>query len=61
MLSGIGFTRALFIANLAFSKSLIDSARLGILVASVVLAVTGLALLLMWVPGRRKHAQVDRG
>jgi NhaA family Na+:H+ antiporter len=31
MLAGIGFTMALFIANLAFSPSLINSARLGIL------------------------------
>ena len=61
VLAGLGFTMALFIANLAFSKSLIDSARLGIFLASVVFAVTGLALLLMWVPGRSKHPQMDRG
>jgi len=30
LLAGIGFTMALFIANLAFSESLIDSAKLGI-------------------------------
>jgi NhaA family Na+:H+ antiporter len=45
MLAGIGFTMALFIANLAFSESLIGSAKLGILLASVVSAVAGLALL----------------
>ncbi len=45
LLAGIGFTMALFIANLAFSESLIGSAKLGILLASVVSAVAGLALL----------------
>ena len=51
LLAGIGFTMALFIANLAFSKSLIDSAKLGIFLASVVSAVAGLALL-RTLPGR---------
>ena len=45
LLAGIGFTMALFIANLAFSESLIGSAKIGILLASIVSAVTGLALL----------------
>jgi NhaA family Na+:H+ antiporter len=45
LLAGIGFTMALFIANLAFSESLIGSAKLGILLASVVSALAGLALL----------------
>lgn len=45
LLAGIGFTMALFIANLAFSQSLIDSAKLGIFLASVFSAVAGLALL----------------
>jgi NhaA family Na+:H+ antiporter len=47
LLAGIGFTMALFIANLAFSNNLIDGAKLGILLASVVSAVAGLAFL-MW-------------
>ena len=51
LLAGIGFTMALFIANLAFDKSLIDSAKLGIFLASVFSAVAGLALL-MWLPAR---------
>jgi NhaA family Na+:H+ antiporter len=51
-LAGIGFTMALFIANMAFSESLIDSAKLGIFLASVFSAVAGLALL-MWLPARR--------
>jgi NhaA family Na+:H+ antiporter len=58
LLAGIGFTMALFIANLAFSSSLIDSAKLGILLASVFSAVAGLALL-MWLPAQGKHPQVD--
>lgn len=45
LLAGIGFTMALFIANLAFSESLLGSAKLGILLASVVSAGSGLALL----------------
>jgi NhaA family Na+:H+ antiporter len=45
LLAGIGFTMALFIANLAFSDHLIDSAKLGIFLASVFSAVAGLALL----------------
>jgi hypothetical protein len=51
MLAGIGFTMALFIANLAFSPSLINSAKLGILSASVFSAVAGIALLAWLSPG----------
>jgi len=59
LLAGIGFTMALFIANLAFSESLIDSAKLGIFLASVASAVAGLALL-RWLPARGRHPQLDR-
>ncbi|HSD41574.1 MAG TPA: Na+/H+ antiporter NhaA [Burkholderiales bacterium] len=59
LLAGIGFTMALFIANLAFSKSLIDSAKLGIVLASVASATAGLALL-RWLPAHGEHPQVDR-
>jgi Na+:H+ antiporter, NhaA family len=55
LLAGIGFTMALFISNLAFSKSLIDSAKLGIFLGSVVSAVAGLALL-MSLPAQGKHS-----
>ena len=54
MLAGIGFTMALFIANLAFSEGLIDSAKLGILLASVFSAAAGSALL-MRLPTRGKE------
>jgi NhaA family Na+:H+ antiporter len=59
LLAGIGFTMALFIANLAFGKSLIDSAKLGIFLASVVSAVAGLALLRS-VPAHGKLPEADR-
>jgi NhaA family Na+:H+ antiporter len=45
MLAGIGFTMALFIANLAFDQELLDSAKLGIFLASVTSAALGIALL----------------
>jgi Na+:H+ antiporter, NhaA family len=45
LLAGIGFTMALFIANLAFSPDLIGEAKLGIFAASVVSAAAGLLLL----------------
>jgi len=44
-LAGIGFTMALFIANIAFTQSLINSAKLGIFIASLFSAMAGLALL----------------
>jgi NhaA family Na+:H+ antiporter len=58
MLAGIGFTMALFIANLAFSEGLIDSAKLGILLASVFSAGAGSALLMrMPTRGKENHGQ----
>jgi Na+:H+ antiporter, NhaA family len=45
LLAGLGFTMALFIANLAFSTDLIAEAKLGIFGASVVSAAAGLLLL----------------
>lgn len=45
LLAGIGFTMALFIANLAFAEALLGSAKVGILTASIVAAITGLTLL----------------
>jgi NhaA family Na+:H+ antiporter len=55
MLAGIGFTMALFIANLAFSESLINSAKIGILMASGLSVVAGLALL-TWAATNRRTA-----
>jgi NhaA family Na+:H+ antiporter len=48
VLAGIGFTMALFIANLAFKQGQLDSAKLGILASSVFSALLGLALLGWW-------------
>jgi NhaA family Na+:H+ antiporter len=59
LLAGIGFTMALFIANLAFNQSLIDSAKLGIFLASVFSAVAGVALL-MWLSPRETHSKTAR-
>jgi NhaA family Na+:H+ antiporter len=47
-LCGIGFTMSLFIANLAFDGAPLQSAKLGILLASLISAVIGMALLWMW-------------
>jgi NhaA family Na+:H+ antiporter len=45
-LAGIGFTMSLFISDLAFSEgSLVETAKLGILVASLVSGVAGWAIL----------------
>jgi Na+:H+ antiporter, NhaA family len=57
LLAGIGFTMvALFIAQLAFSKDLIDAAKLGILSGSVVSALGGVALL-AWLSPRAQNAR----
>jgi NhaA family Na+:H+ antiporter len=47
MLAGIGFTMALFIANLAFAGNQLESAKFGILVASLVAGLAGMALLVV--------------
>lgn len=44
-LAGIGFTMALFIANIAFPDNLIDSAKVGIFLASLISALAGLLIL----------------
>ncbi|KTD22887.1 Na(+)/H(+) antiporter nhaA 1 (Sodium/proton antiporter nhaA 1) [Legionella lansingensis] len=48
ILTGIGFTMAIFIANLAFDKNLINAARLGILSASIFCAIVGIFMLLIY-------------
>jgi Na+:H+ antiporter, NhaA family len=60
VLAGIGFTMALFIANLAFTDALIDEAKLGIFLASVFSALAGIALL-MRTPTRGMHAPLVGG
>lgn len=51
-LTGIGFTMAVFIAELAFDDALLSSAKLGILAASAVAAGIGL-LALAWLTSRK--------
>lgn len=41
-LTGIGFTMALFVAQLAFGSDLLDSVKLGIFAASIVSAAEGM-------------------
>lgn len=55
LLAGIGFTMALFIANLAFSPSLINAAKLGILLASAFSAAAGVVLLMGWSAWGKNH------
>lgn len=47
VLAGLGFTMAIFIANLAFKSdpALIDSAKIGIIIASIAAGVLGYAIL----------------
>ena len=56
LLAGIGFTMAIFIANLAFEERLISSAKFGIFLASIFSAVAGLTVL-AWVTRR---SSIDR-
>ena len=49
-IAGIGFTVALFIANLALSNELLEAAKIGILSGSAVSAIVGCALLLWVLP-----------
>ncbi|HRE90035.1 MAG TPA: Na+/H+ antiporter NhaA, partial [Myxococcota bacterium] len=50
MLCGIGFTMALFIANLGLKDALLESAKIGILAGSGISIVAGLALLAFTLP-----------
>jgi len=49
-LAGIGFTMALFIAGLALEGPLLDAAKVGVLGGSLVAAVLGTSLLLIFLP-----------
>ncbi|WP_018274869.1 Na+/H+ antiporter NhaA [Teredinibacter turnerae] len=55
ILAGIGFTMAIFIANLAFEPELIASAKLGILLASLSSGILGISLLFFLT--RTNHAE----
>jgi NhaA family Na+:H+ antiporter len=47
-LSGIGFTMALFIANLALDSDLLAAGKIGVLCGSAAAAVVGMAMFLMF-------------
>lgn len=49
-LAGIGFTMALFIAELALQQDQLDTAKVGVLLASAISAALGLGLLLRTLP-----------
>ena len=52
VLAGIGFTMSLFIADLAFGSSdELETAKVGILAASVVAGITGMLILVKKRPG----------
>jgi len=55
LLTGIGFTMALFIADLAFGQDVLGAAKLGILSASAVSAAAGV-LALTWLTRKRAEA-----
>ena len=55
LLTGIGFTMALFIADLAFGQDVLGAAKLGILSASAVSAAAGV-LALAWLTRKRAEA-----
>lgn len=57
-LGGIGFTMALFITNRAFDDALLNSAKMGILLASILSAALGLALL-VWFTRGGKHWDIS--
>lgn len=61
LLAGIGFTMALFIANLSFEAALVDSAKLGIFAASAVSALAGLALLYGATSGAGRTSVAEAG
>ncbi|PHQ79897.1 MAG: Na+/H+ antiporter NhaA [Phycisphaera sp.] len=60
-LAGIGFTMALFIANLAFKGDALhlDAAKLGILTASLVSTIAGMAILMSCKPSANADAIDD--
>ena len=55
-LTGIGFTISLFIANLAYSPTLLSAAKLGILAGSVASAAVGLTVL-AWLTGSKRTSR----
>jgi len=60
IVAGVGFTMALFVAQLAFEGSpLLGAAKVGVLGASAVAAVVGIAVGLVLLPKQEIHESVD--
>jgi NhaA family Na+:H+ antiporter len=59
LLTGIGFTMSLLIAELALAHDQLDSAKLGILCASLLAAVSGLAVLARLTSGHQRRGSVE--
>lgn len=58
MLAGIGFTMALFIADLAFPPEVLGSVKLGIFAASILSGILGTTFLLWSTPRQARHAVI---
>jgi NhaA family Na+:H+ antiporter len=61
MLAGIGFTMSLFIANLAFTGTQLELAKFGILAASVISGLAGMAMLFLVTAGDRRRREQGSG
>jgi len=61
MLAGIGFTMSLFIANLAFTGTQLELAKFGILAASVISGLAGMAMLFLVTAGGRSRREEESG
>jgi NhaA family Na+:H+ antiporter len=55
-LAGIGFTMALFVANLALSGALLQSAKTGVLIGSAISGALGMLLLALFAPRATQSA-----
>jgi NhaA family Na+:H+ antiporter len=59
LLTGIGFTMSLLIAELVLAHDQLDSAKLGIPCASVLAAVSGLPVLTWLTGGHQRRGSVE--
>ena len=59
-LAGIGFTMATFIASLALEGALLDAAKVGILGGSALAGITGVILLILFLP-KPSNSEADAG
>ena len=60
MLAGIGFTMALFIAALALDGDLLDTAKVGVLMASLISALVGVVILLLASRSTAGNSKMER-